>query len=71
MTDHPRAEKRAEESACGARLPLHRVEHDAVAAGAESSRGRGSGRHAPSGWLLPPKTGRRRVDTLRVRRLFG
>ncbi|MFC3575848.1 hypothetical protein ACFOZ0_21710 [Streptomyces yaanensis] len=76
MTTLAGAGKRAERAACGARLPSYRAARGAAAvaaaaaAGPASGRDRGSGR-AGEGWLRLPKSGWRRVDTIRVRRLFG
>ncbi|ALO92383.1 hypothetical protein SHL15_1206 [Streptomyces hygroscopicus subsp. limoneus] len=57
----------------GARLPLRRAARGAVATRSAATRSgrspshRGDGR----GWMLLPRSGWKRVDTIRVRRLFG
>lgn len=52
---------------CGARLPRRRATRGAAATGL----GNGRYREEENRWLLLPKSGWRRVDTIRVRRLFG
>jgi hypothetical protein len=71
VSNHPRGRRRAERAAFGAKLPSHRAARGAVAVGAGSGWDRDGEGCAASGWLLLTKTGWRRVDTLRVRRLFG
>ncbi|WP_319749814.1 hypothetical protein [Streptomyces sp. AK02-04a] len=52
---------------CGARLPRRRAVRGTAAAGAGGSKGC----RDELGWSLLPKLGWRRIDTIRVRRLFG
>ncbi|WP_432133697.1 MULTISPECIES: hypothetical protein [unclassified Streptomyces] len=52
---------------CGAVLPPRRRASHTAAAGRQNDGDTGAGR----GWLRLPGGGRRRVDTIRVRRLFG
>ena len=57
----------AERPVCGARLPWRRAARGAARARVANGTNREDGR----GWLLLPKSGWRRVDTIRVPRLFG
>ncbi|MFD1659379.1 hypothetical protein ACFSL4_14485 [Streptomyces caeni] len=65
--------KGARRAGCGARLPSHRgarARGGTRAPETGGARQRGKAPDAP-GWVLLPGTGWRRVDTIRVRRLFG
>lgn len=74
MTEPAGTGKGARRAGRGARLPSHRAARPrggTRAGEAGGARRRGRGPDASDGWVLLPSTGWRRVDTIRVRRLFG
>ncbi|MEU7059129.1 hypothetical protein [Streptomyces sp. NPDC046197] len=70
MSKRTRVDPRAERACCGARLPPHETARVPAAQPMAGSVRRGA-RGAAGDWLLLPGGSWRRVETIRVRSLFG